>query len=32
LEECLNLYFKEELIDDFWRCDNCKKSTKRVKR
>ena len=20
LEECLNLYFKEEMIDDFWKC------------
>lgn len=30
--DCLKLYFKEEEIDDIWKCDLCKKSSKPVKR
>lgn len=30
--DCLKLYFKEEEIDDSWKCDLCKKTSKPVKR
>lgn len=32
LNDCLKLYFKEEDIDDNWKCDLCKKQSKPVKR
>lgn len=30
--DCLKQHFKEEVINDTWKCDKCKKTNKSVKR
>jgi ubiquitin C-terminal hydrolase len=30
--ECIESYFKEEVIDDVWKCESCKRTSKPVKR
>lgn len=32
LDECLEMFFKDEIIDDSWNCDKCKKKSSKVKR
>lgn len=32
LDECLEMFFKDETIDDTWSCDKCKKKVSKVKR
>ncbi|CAD8136451.1 unnamed protein product [Paramecium octaurelia] len=32
LMDCLKSYYREEVINDTWKCDKCKKSNKSVKR
>ena len=32
LDECVEMFFKDEIIDDSWSCDKCKKKVSKVKK
>jgi len=32
LDKCIDMFFKEEEINDSWTCDKCQKKSSKVKR